>query len=105
MIQTENMLQNEKKTDYIMKAKTKTPPTTTIKAMMTTVTTVLGLTPLALGIGAGADLRAPLAIAVIGGLLSATLLTLIVVPVMYASLDGLRGLIGSRAAPATVSGD
>ena len=73
--------------------------------IMTTATTVLGLTPLALGIGAGADLRAPLAIAVIGGLLSATLLTLIFVPVMYASLDGLRGLIGSRAAPVPVSGD
>jgi HAE1 family hydrophobic/amphiphilic exporter-1 len=51
--------------------------------VMTTVTTVLGLTPLALGWGAGADLRAPLAVAVIGGLLSATLLTLLVVPVIY----------------------
>ena len=65
---------------------------------MTTVTTVFGLLPLALGLGAGADLRAPLAIAVIGGLLSATLLTLIVVPVMYASLDGLRGLARKEAA-------
>ena len=51
--------------------------------IMTTVTTVVGLLPLALGFGAGADLRAPLAVAVIGGLLSATLLTLIVVPVVY----------------------
>ena len=51
--------------------------------IMTTVTTVVGLLPLALGLGAGADLRAPLAVAVIGGLLSATLLTLIVVPVVY----------------------
>ncbi len=50
---------------------------------MTTVTTVLGLLPLALGWGAGADLRSPLAVAVIGGLLSATVLTLLVVPVMY----------------------
>ena len=50
---------------------------------MTTVTTVLGLLPMALGWGAGADLRAPLAVAVIGGLTSATLLTLIVVPVVY----------------------
>ena len=45
--------------------------------VMTTVTTVCGLTPLALGIGRGADLRAPLAIAVIGGLVVATALTLI----------------------------
>ncbi len=51
--------------------------------VMTTVTTVLGLAPLALGWGAGADLRAPLAVAVIGGLFSATFLTLLVVPVVY----------------------
>ena len=58
--------------------------------VMTTVTTVLGLTPMALGLGRGADLRAPLAIAVIGGLLSATALTLVVVPVAYDLLDELR---------------
>ncbi|WP_420441145.1 efflux RND transporter permease subunit [Candidatus Palauibacter sp.] len=51
--------------------------------VMTTITTVVGLLPLAAGLGAGADLRAPLAVAVIGGLLSATFLTLIVVPVVY----------------------
>jgi HAE1 family hydrophobic/amphiphilic exporter-1 len=51
--------------------------------VMTTATTVLGLLPLALGWGAGADLRAPLAVVVIGGLVSATFLTLIVVPVVY----------------------
>jgi HAE1 family hydrophobic/amphiphilic exporter-1 len=58
--------------------------------IMTTVTTVLGLTPMALGLGRGADLRAPLAIAVIGGLISATALTLIVVPVAYDLLDEAR---------------
>jgi HAE1 family hydrophobic/amphiphilic exporter-1 len=58
--------------------------------IMTTVTTVLGLTPMALGIGRGADLRAPLAIAVIGGLLVATLLTLIVIPVAYDLIESLR---------------
>jgi hypothetical protein len=57
---------------------------------MTTVTTVLGLTPMALGLGRGADLRAPLAIAVIGGLISATALTLVVVPVAYDLLDEFR---------------
>jgi hydrophobic/amphiphilic exporter-1 (mainly G- bacteria), HAE1 family len=51
--------------------------------LMTTVTTVLGLLPMALGIGRGADLRAPLALAVIGGITSSTALTLIVVPVAY----------------------
>ncbi|MEJ2501766.1 MAG: efflux RND transporter permease subunit [Gemmatimonadota bacterium] len=58
--------------------------------VMTTVTTVLGLTPMALGIGRGADLRAPLAIAVIGGLITATVLTLIVVPVAYHLVEDTR---------------
>ena len=59
--------------------------------IMTTVTTVLGLTPMALGLGRGADLRAPLAIAVIGGLVSATALTLVVIPVAYDLIEELRG--------------
>ncbi len=75
--------------------------------IMTTVTTVLGLTPMALGIGRGSDLRAPLAIAVIGGLISATLLTLIVVPVAYDLIESgrvrLRSLAGLDAAPLTVT--
>jgi HAE1 family hydrophobic/amphiphilic exporter-1 len=66
--------------------------------LMTTVTTVLGLLPMALGIGRGADLRAPLALAVIGGITSATLLTLIVVPVAYDLFEEwrvrLRGVYG-----------
>jgi len=51
--------------------------------IMTTVTTAFGLLPLALGIGPGAELRAPMAIVITGGLVAATLLTLIVVPVLY----------------------
>ena len=58
--------------------------------VMTTVTTVLGLLPMALGIGRGADLRAPMAISVIGGLLMATALTLIVVPVVYSVVEDVR---------------
>ncbi len=58
--------------------------------VMTTVTTVLGLLPMALGIGRGADLRAPMAISVIGGLLVATALTLIVVPVVYSVIEDVR---------------
>ena len=50
--------------------------------VMTTLTTVLGLLPLALGLGEGAEMRAPMAITVIGGLLTSTLLTLVVIPVM-----------------------
>jgi len=55
--------------------------------LMTTLTTALGLLPLALGFGDGAELRAPMAITVIGGLLIATMLTLIVIPVVYAVFD------------------
>ena len=55
--------------------------------LMTTLTTTLGLLPLAIGIGDGAELRAPMAITVIGGLVVATLLTLIVIPTMYAIMD------------------
>ncbi|MFQ5669901.1 MAG: efflux RND transporter permease subunit [Acidobacteriota bacterium] len=51
--------------------------------LMTTTTTVLALCPMALGFGAGDELRAPLAITVIGGLLASTLLTLYVIPCMY----------------------
>lgn len=66
--------------------------------LMTTVTTVLGLLPLAAGWGAGADLRAPLAVAVIGGLISATVLTLIVVPVVYSLVVSPRESVSSAAA-------
>lgn len=55
--------------------------------LMTTLTTTLGLLPLAIGFGDGAELRAPMGITVIGGLLVSTLLTLLVIPVMYAILD------------------
>jgi multidrug efflux pump subunit AcrB len=58
--------------------------------LMTTASTILGMLPLALGLGAGAELRAPMAVAIIGGLTTATLLSLIVVPVVYALLDDLR---------------
>lgn len=51
--------------------------------LMTTLTTVLGLLPLALGIGEGADAQAPLGRAVIGGLVASTLITLFFVPVVY----------------------
>jgi HAE1 family hydrophobic/amphiphilic exporter-1 len=51
--------------------------------LMTTLTTILGLIPLALGIGEGADAQAPLARAVIGGLAASTLITLVVVPAVY----------------------
>ena len=60
--------------------------------LMTTATTVLGLFPLALGLGEGAEIRAPMAVTVIGGLLSSTLLTLVTIPTLYYSL----GRLGER---------
>ena len=58
--------------------------------VMTTATTVLGLLPMALGFGQGADLRAPMAITVIGGLTVATALTLVIVPVVYQTVERTR---------------
>jgi HAE1 family hydrophobic/amphiphilic exporter-1 len=72
--------------------------------IMTTVTTVLGLTPMALGIGRGADLRAPLAVSVIGGLLVATVLTLIVVPVVYSVVERARERVFGATGVASRSG-
>ncbi|NNF61957.1 MAG: efflux RND transporter permease subunit [Gammaproteobacteria bacterium] len=55
--------------------------------LMTTLTTALGLLPMAIGFGEGAEVRAPMAITVIGGLLVSTVLTLLVIPVVYSLLD------------------
>ena len=57
--------------------------------VMNTITAALGLLPMALGLGPGAELQAPLAIAVFGGLISATALTLVVIPVAYDLLEEL----------------
>jgi multidrug efflux pump subunit AcrB len=57
---------------------------------MTTGTTILGLFPMALGFGRGADLRQPLALSLIGGLTSATALTLVVIPVAYTLWEDAR---------------
>jgi HAE1 family hydrophobic/amphiphilic exporter-1 len=61
--------------------------------MMTTLSMVFGVLPLALGIGPGAELRAPIARVVIGGLLSSTVLTLVVVPVVYTIFDDIGNWI------------
>ncbi|MGH7497191.1 MAG: efflux RND transporter permease subunit [bacterium] len=55
--------------------------------LMTTLTTVLGLIPMSLGLGEGAEIRTPMAITVIAGLVSSTILTLIVIPTVYAVMD------------------
>jgi hypothetical protein len=65
---------------------------------MTTITTVLGLFPLALGIGEGAEFLQPLGIVVFSGLSLATVLTLFIIPCFYTLLHGERGSRGQDAA-------
>jgi HAE1 family hydrophobic/amphiphilic exporter-1 len=67
---------------------------------MTTATTVLGLLPMALGLGDGAEIRTPMAIAVISGLVTSTVLTLLVIPSVYAVLDRAKDRLLGRAEPA-----
>jgi len=64
--------------------------------LMTTMAMIFGMLPLSLALGPGAELRAPMARAVIGGLISSTLLTLIVVPVVYTLLDDLTSKVLRR---------
>lgn len=67
--------------------------------LMTSLTTILGMLPLSIGLGSGSELRAPLARTVIGGLISSTFLTLIIIPIIYISvsnaLERLRHFISS----------
>lgn len=83
--------------------------------MMTTLALIAGMVPVALGIGEGADFRAPLGRAVIGGVITSTLLTLLVVPTVYEILDAWRTALlgwfgrhrahGRRAHPEPEPGD
>jgi HAE1 family hydrophobic/amphiphilic exporter-1 len=72
--------------------------------LMTTFALVAGMVPVALGSGEGGDFRAPLGIAVIGGVLTSTFLTLLVIPTVYETLADVRDWLGARlrgrAAPA-----
>ncbi len=58
--------------------------------IMTSLTTILALLPLTIGFGESASLRSPMALAVVGGLVTSTLLTLVVIPCVYDVLDGVR---------------
>jgi HAE1 family hydrophobic/amphiphilic exporter-1 len=64
--------------------------------MMTTLALIAGMTPVALGLGEGADFRAPLGRAVIGGVITSTLLTLLVIPTIYEILDEWREWMVAR---------
>lgn len=64
--------------------------------LMTTIAMIAGMVPIALGIGAGSEVRSPMAIAVIGGLMTSTLLTLVVIPVIFTYVDDFQTWIFKR---------
>ncbi len=66
--------------------------------LMTTFALIAGMVPVALGVGEGADFRAPLGIAVIGGVITSTILTLLVIPTVYEILADVRDWLGARVA-------
>ncbi len=67
--------------------------------LMTTATTALGLLPMALGLGDGAEIRTPMAISVISGLIASTVLTLLIIPTIYALVDRLQAhFVGEKTA-------
>ncbi|MCT4620390.1 MAG: efflux RND transporter permease subunit [Marinisporobacter sp.] len=61
--------------------------------MMTSLSTIFGMLPLALALGPGAEARAPMAHAIIGGMITSTILTLVIVPVVYTLLDDMKGFL------------
>ena len=70
--------------------------------LMTTMAAILGALPLAIGFGEGAELRRPLGVAIIGGLIASQLLTLLTTPVVYILLDKLRRRSPAEAASSTL---
>ena len=71
-------------------------PTRLRPILMTSLTTILGLLPLALGLGQGAEIQAPMAVVVIGGLAFSTFLTLIILPSIYLVIDSLNDIMKDR---------
>jgi HAE1 family hydrophobic/amphiphilic exporter-1 len=65
--------------------------------MMTTLTTVFGLMPLAIGLGAGAELQAPMARAIVGGLITSMLGSLLLIPSLYVMMDAALGWVSGRS--------
>jgi multidrug efflux pump len=71
--------------------------------LMTAIATIAGIAPIALGAGAGGETRAPLGVAVVGGMFFSTVLTIFAVPATYLAVDGLRRRLRGRSAPAVAT--
>ena len=71
--------------------------------LMTSVATIMGAVPIALGLGAGSMSRRPLGYAIVGGVLFSTALTLFLVPVVYSLMEGARVRVGAAARERPVS--
>jgi multidrug efflux pump subunit AcrB len=69
--------------------------------LMTSFATIAGILPIAIGFGAGAESRRPMGVAVVGGMLSSTFLTLLVIPVVYVVFAKLSGRPIDKVPPAT----
>jgi multidrug efflux pump subunit AcrB len=61
---------------------------------MTTLAMIAGMAPIALGLGADASFRQPMAVAVIGGLITSTMLSLLIVPIVFTYVDGFEQWLG-----------
>ena len=85
---TEFLRREEKKP--LLDAMLEASPTRLRPIIMANLATALGMLPLALGLGAGGETRAPMAISAIGGLISSTLFTLFLIPVLYHTFESLR---------------
>jgi HAE1 family hydrophobic/amphiphilic exporter-1 len=70
--------------------------------LMTTAAMILGMLPVALALGEGGEGRAPMAVVVIGGLVTSTMLTLVVVPVVFSLIEGLRDRLRRKRPPIAV---
>lgn len=77
------------KTDAILKA----GPVRLRPILMTTLSTIAGMIPVAIGLGSGAESRAPMGTAIVGGLLTSTVLTLVVIPVVYSVMDDVSSFV------------
>ncbi|WP_293347721.1 MULTISPECIES: efflux RND transporter permease subunit [unclassified Microcoleus] len=102
MVELANQIREDEKVDRAT-AIVRAAPQRLRPILMTTITTVLGLFPLALGIGEGSEFLQPLGVVVFSGLSLATLLTLFIIPCFYILLHDFFGIFGAKKKPQVVA--